>query len=270
MASSARFLQTCKTILYYSAIVIGIALAAYLSISWIVGRKSERGSALQMNQYLQYRLETLQQRLQQQEASVKSSQATRKEATFCYLVEPNIQEHPVHHTILAQIKLGKEYQDKLTPANYFCSLTVSDILAKIRTVDPLNGFCVIFGNTTESVDMEPFLSMKYSGRVVITQPNAVRPQGLPENVKFSAVSGDMNVPETILGAFHPQYLEAKADQPYDPDFMRIPQTSDDVTCSKFFESVPPHRIIRRCRNINLLPISYASLPRLRGRLTLLR
>eukprot|EP01114_Cavostelium_apophysatum_P021942 TRINITY_DN7796_c0_g1_i1.p1 TRINITY_DN7796_c0_g1~~TRINITY_DN7796_c0_g1_i1.p1 ORF type:complete len:188 (+),score=4.12 TRINITY_DN7796_c0_g1_i1:54-617(+) len=29
-------------------------------------------------------------------------------------------------------------------------------------------------------------------------------------------------------------------------------------------------IIRRCRNINLLPISYASLPRLRGRLTLLR
>src|SRR3546814_7606344 len=37
-----------------------------------------------------------------------------------------------------------------------------------------------------------------------------------------------------------------------------------------FRDPSPHRIIRRCRNINLLPISYASLPRLRGRLTLLR
>src|SRR5690606_992620 len=32
----------------------------------------------------------------------------------------------------------------------------------------------------------------------------------------------------------------------------------------------PHRISRRCWNINQLPISYASLPRLRGRLTLRR
>ena len=37
-----------------------------------------------------------------------------------------------------------------------------------------------------------------------------------------------------------------------------------------FRDPSPHRIIRRCRNINLLPISYASLPRLRGRLTLRR
>ena len=37
-----------------------------------------------------------------------------------------------------------------------------------------------------------------------------------------------------------------------------------------FRDPSPHRITRRCRNINLLPISYASLPRLRGRLTLLR
>ena len=37
-----------------------------------------------------------------------------------------------------------------------------------------------------------------------------------------------------------------------------------------FRDPSPHRIIRRCRNINLLPISYAFLPRLRGRLTLRR
>ena len=37
-----------------------------------------------------------------------------------------------------------------------------------------------------------------------------------------------------------------------------------------FRDPSPPRIRRRCRNINLLPISYASLPRLRGRLTLRR
>src|SRR5690606_17494417 len=37
-----------------------------------------------------------------------------------------------------------------------------------------------------------------------------------------------------------------------------------------FRNPSPHRISRRCWNINQLPISYASLPRLRGRLTLRR
>lgn len=37
-----------------------------------------------------------------------------------------------------------------------------------------------------------------------------------------------------------------------------------------FRHPSPHRISRRCWNINQLPISYASLPRLRGRLTLRR
>ena len=37
-----------------------------------------------------------------------------------------------------------------------------------------------------------------------------------------------------------------------------------------FRDPSPHRISRRCRNIDLLPISYAFLPRLRGRLTLRR
>jgi hypothetical protein len=37
-----------------------------------------------------------------------------------------------------------------------------------------------------------------------------------------------------------------------------------------FNAPSPHRTWRRCRNIDLLPIDYASLPRLRGRLTLLR
>src|SRR5699024_6632006 len=39
-----------------------------------------------------------------------------------------------------------------------------------------------------------------------------------------------------------------------------------MTCHHPF----PHRILQRCWNINQLPISYASLPRLRGRLTLRR
>ena len=37
-----------------------------------------------------------------------------------------------------------------------------------------------------------------------------------------------------------------------------------------FRNPSPHRTIRRCWNINQLPISYASLPHLRGRLTLRR
>ncbi len=37
-----------------------------------------------------------------------------------------------------------------------------------------------------------------------------------------------------------------------------------------FRDPSPHRIQQWCRNINLLPISYAFLPRLRGRLTLRR
>ncbi len=37
-----------------------------------------------------------------------------------------------------------------------------------------------------------------------------------------------------------------------------------------FRDPSPHRTVRRCWNINQLPISYASLPRLRGRLTLRR
>src|SRR3546814_10527146 len=49
--------------------------------------------------------------------------------------------------------------------------------------------------------------------------------------------------------------------------MRISDWSSDV-CSSDLPSL--HRTCARCRNINLLPIDYAFLPRLRGRLTLRR
>src|SRR3546814_11979944 len=49
--------------------------------------------------------------------------------------------------------------------------------------------------------------------------------------------------------------------------MRISDWSSDV-CSSDLPSL--HRTCARCRNINLLPIDYAFLPRLRGRLPLRR
>lgn len=51
---------------------------------------------------------------------------------------------------------------------------------------------------------------------------------------------------------------------------RLPSQTGISNTRMIFNTPSPHRIGAWCRNINLLPIDYASQPGLRGRLTLLR